>query len=88
MGQALREGLDEGCFQVFCNPELEGKSVPGFPTGVEGEVIPLSLRELALELQLTGLWSGCQGMVVYPKGSGFPSFFFQVASLEAEGCQY
>lgn len=60
----------------------------GSPLGLRVKSFPSPLGELAIELQLNGLWSGCQGMVVYPKGSGFPSFFFQVTSLEAEGCQY
>lgn len=34
--------MPEGCFPVFCStPEMEGSVSPGFPTGIQGEVIPL-----------------------------------------------
>lgn len=76
MGQALREGLDEGCFQVFCNPELEGKSVPGFPTGVEGEVIPLSLRRACDRTAAQWVVVRLSGDGGLPQGEWIPFFFF------------
>lgn len=41
MGQALREGLDEGCFQVFfCSPYLEESLSQGSPRGLRVKSCP------------------------------------------------
>lgn len=59
-----------------CSASLYWRSLSrGSPLGLRVKSFPSPLGELALELQLNGLWSGCQGMVVYPKGSRFLSFF-------------
>lgn len=58
MGWARREGLAEGCFQSVLQPLTEGVSAPGFPTGIQGEVIPLSLESLCGSCSST--WLDCQ----------------------------
>lgn len=67
--------MDEGCFQVFCISELEEKSVPGFPTGVEGEVIPLSLRRACVRTAAEWVVVRLSGDGGLPQGEWIPFFF-------------
>lgn len=64
-----------GVSRCSATPNWRGSLSRGSPLGLRVKSFPSPLGELELELQLNGLWSGCQGMVVYPKGSGFLSYF-------------
>lgn len=76
-GLGSEEGFDEGCFQVPCSSNRTRGLSQGCPTGIQSEVISVSLKRPWIdqakrhgsELQQNGLWSDCQDwirLVVYP----------------------